>query len=115
MTDFRCTCWPNSEISPASGWWKPGEDLDERRLAGAVVADQPEHLALAQVQADVAQRRDRAEALGDVLDAQHVVGRARWLHCGRLDGVHSGFPRTRAIRYPSAIESRIAMPMKRSL
>ena len=72
------------------------EDLDERRLAGAVVADQAEHLALAQVQAHVAQRRDRAEALGDVLDAQDVVGRAVGLDGGGL-GAHAGFPRTRAM------------------
>ena len=91
------------------------EDLDERRLAGAVVADQPEHLALAQVQAHVAQRGDRAEALGEVLDAEHVVGCAVGLDSGRLHDVHTGFPRTRAMRYPSAIESRIAVPMKRSL
>jgi hypothetical protein len=50
-----------------------GEDLDQRRLAGAVVAQQSQHLALAQVQVDVAQRRDRAEALRDVLDAQDIV------------------------------------------
>ena len=49
------------------------QDLDQRRLAGAVVAEQPEHLALLEVQADVAQRRDRAEALGDVLAAQDLA------------------------------------------
>ena len=54
---------------------KAGDDLDQRRLARAVVAEQAEHLALAQVQVDVAQRRHGTEALGDVFDAQHVVGR----------------------------------------
>ena len=68
------------------------EDLHERRLAGAVVADQPEHLALAQVQADVAQRRHGAEALGQVLDAQHVVGRAVGLHGGRARRRSCGLP-----------------------
>ena len=75
-----------------------GEDLDERGLAGAVVADQPQHLALAQVHAHVAQRGDRAEALGEVLDAQHVVRRSARCHRGRLPDAHTGFPRTRAIR-----------------
>ena len=50
------------------------ERLDQRRLAGAVVAEQPEYLALLQVQADVAQCGHRAEALRDVLDAQYIVG-----------------------------------------
>ena len=54
---------------------KAAEDLDQRRLAGAVVAEQTEHLAFAQVQIDVAQCRHWAEALGDVFDAQHVVRR----------------------------------------
>ena len=54
---------------------KAADDLDERRLAGAVVAQQPQNLALAEMEVDVAQGRDRAKALGDVLDAQDVVGR----------------------------------------
>ena len=36
------------------GLLEAGEDLDQRRLAGAVVPQQPEHLALAQTQVDVA-------------------------------------------------------------
>ena len=35
-----------------------GEDLDQRRLAGAVVADQPDDLAAVDVQADAAERVD---------------------------------------------------------
>jgi hypothetical protein len=50
-----------------------GENLDQGRLARSVVAEQPEHLALAQVQADVSQRDRGAESLGDVLHTQHVV------------------------------------------
>jgi hypothetical protein len=53
------------------------DDLDQGRLAGAVVAEQPQHLALAEVQVDVAQRRDRAEALGDVLDLEDVLRQRR--------------------------------------
>ncbi len=58
------------------GLLEAADDLHQRRLAGAVVAEQPQHLALAQVQAEVAQRDDGPEALRDVLDAQHVVRRA---------------------------------------
>ena len=55
------------------GLLEAADDLHQRRLAGAVVAEQPEHLALAQVQVDVAQRDDGPEVLRDVLDAQDVV------------------------------------------
>ena len=55
------------------GLLEASEDLDQRRLAGAVVAQQTQHLALAQVEADVAQGGGGAEALADMLDAQHVV------------------------------------------
>ena len=39
------------------------QDLDERALAGSVVADEPEHLALAQDEVDAAEDDDRAEPL----------------------------------------------------
>ncbi len=39
--------------------------LDQRRLAGAVVADQRDDLAGMDIKLDVRQRRDRAELLGD--------------------------------------------------
>ena len=43
----RCrTASPSIRISPSSGSIDAGEDLDQRRLAGAVVAEQREHLAL---------------------------------------------------------------------
>ena len=35
-----------------------GEDLDQRRFAGAVVADEPERLAALDVEADALQRMD---------------------------------------------------------
>ena len=76
---------PSQEHLALVGLLEPADDLHQRRLARAVVAEQPEDLALAQVQVDVAQRGDRAEALGDVLDAQDVVG------CrGRRDDVLAG-------------------------
>ena len=42
-----------------------GDRLDQRRLAGAVVADERHHLALAHLEVDVAQRLDGAERLRD--------------------------------------------------
>src|SRR5215475_7413008 len=50
------------------------DDLQQGGLARAVVADQAEHLALLQAHVHVHQRRHRAVPLGDVLDAQDVVG-----------------------------------------
>ena len=48
-----------------AGAWRvePGEDLHQRRLAGAVVADDAEHFAALQLQADGIERGDRAEIL----------------------------------------------------
>ena len=54
------------ELDPAGiGHVGPGDDLGQRRLAGGIVADQPEHLAGEQVEIDAAQRLDGAEALPD--------------------------------------------------
>ena len=53
---------------------EPGQDLDQSGLAGAVVADQAEDLAPAQVQVHAPQRGHGAEAHGDVFDPQDVVG-----------------------------------------
>ena len=49
---------------------RTGHHADHRALARAVVADQPEHLAGAQFEADVVQRGHRAEALRDPLDRE---------------------------------------------
>jgi hypothetical protein len=43
---------------------EPAEDLDEGALTRAVVADEPEHLALAEVEVDAAEDDERTEALG---------------------------------------------------
>ena len=58
------------------GLVEAGQDLDQRRLARAVVADQAEHLAGAEVERDVLERCHDTEALADVLDANRV-GSAR--------------------------------------
>ena len=42
-----------------------GEDLDEGGLAGAVVADEGDHLAGVDPEVDVGERLDGAEALAD--------------------------------------------------
>jgi hypothetical protein len=47
-----------------------GEDLHQRRLAGAVVADQGDDLALIDIEVDVGQRPDGAEAFRDASDGQ---------------------------------------------
>ena len=45
-----------------------GEDLQERRLAGAVLAEQAEHLAGPHVERHVVERGDADEALAEALD-----------------------------------------------
>src|SRR5690606_32132984 len=47
-----------------------GDDLDEGRLAGAVVAEERHHLAARNVEGDAAERFDGAEALGDVVEPE---------------------------------------------
>ena len=82
------------------------QDLDERRLAGAVVADQAEALALAEAERDVDEGRDGAEPLREVLDPDR----------GRRVGAHCSLPRfrSRATCTLTTIEAMIAIPMIRS-
>ena len=47
--------------------------LDQRRLAGAVVADQPDDLVAADGEVDVAQRLDGAEILLHALEPDDVL------------------------------------------
>ena len=49
---------------------EPGEDVEDGGLAGAVGPDQPEDLALRHLEAHVGERRQPAEADGEILDAQ---------------------------------------------
>jgi hypothetical protein len=44
---------------------QPGDDLDQRRLACAVVSEQGKHLARADFEADVFERLNVAERLAD--------------------------------------------------
>ena len=50
------------------------QNLDQRRLAGAVVAEEPDDLALVDRQVDVLERLDAAVELGDVLHADEFFG-----------------------------------------
>ena len=53
------------------------DDVEHRRLAGAVGADDGADLALQDVEADVGERRDTAEAQSDAVDLQqHLAGGA---------------------------------------
>ena len=68
-----------------------GDDLDQRRLAGAVVAEQRHDLALADREADALQRFDGAEVLGDVVEHQQ-----RFAHAAIPLPVSRSRPRSRS-------------------
>jgi hypothetical protein len=69
------------------GLLEAGDDLHQRGLAAAVVAEQAERFALVQV--DVTQGDHGPEGLGDVLDAHDLVGcRGRRRVCGCLEAGH---------------------------
>ena len=53
------------------------QDLDEGALAGSVVSDEPEHLALAQREVDAAENDERAEALRHAAHLERELGRRR--------------------------------------
>ena len=53
------------EDRPLVGQVRPRDALDQRRLAGAVVADERDDLGRVDLEVDVGQRLDRAEALRD--------------------------------------------------
>src|SRR5262249_41929348 len=62
----------------AVGRLDAGQDAQQRRLAGAVLADQAETLAGGSGQIDPGQHRPIAVGLGDVARAKHRPG-----NCGR--------------------------------
>ena len=59
-------------MSPLVGGDGAGQHLDQRRLAGAVVAEQADDLALVDVEVDVVERLHAAVELADVLHADEV-------------------------------------------
>ena len=91
------------EDAAGVGLVEAADDLDQGRLAGAVVADEAEHLAPAQAQVDVGQGGDPAEALGHVLDPEGLAVRGA--------GGHVRPARRSLDRYTLAIiETTIATP-----
>jgi hypothetical protein len=63
-----------------------GEDLHQRRLAGAVLADQPENLAGGDMETHIFQRLHTGEGLADVFHPQQC---AVFVHCDRPLTAHS--------------------------
>ena len=59
-------------IAPLSRLHLPGEDLQQRRLAGAVLADERVHLARAHVQVRAAEGVDAAVALVHAVGAEDL-------------------------------------------
>ena len=82
---------PSSSTVPVAVGWKPGEHVEERRLAGAVGAEEAEDLAGRDLEADVRQGGDAAEVHRDVADHQPVGDlrvRGRAVGDGQPVGVH---------------------------
>ena len=50
----------------------PRNQVDRRRLAGAIVAQQTDDFACADVEAQVPQRRQRAKTLGDIVQFEKI-------------------------------------------
>ena len=57
-------------MRPESARLGAGDDFHQRRFAGAVVADERGHFALADFQIHRPQRLDRAECFADAVEAQ---------------------------------------------
>jgi hypothetical protein len=53
-----------------------GEDLDQRRLAGAILAEEGDHFAAAHGHADVVESLRTTEAFAQAIDPQHFELRA---------------------------------------
>ena len=70
--------WPSIRILPGGRRLEAGQHAQERGLAAARGAEQREELALVDVEADIVDRVDVAELLGDVLDPDEGL-RARVL------------------------------------
>ena len=80
------------KMRPEVGCEHAGHDLDQRRLAGAVVADQADDLVAADGEVDVAQRLDGAEILLHAFEADNrreILRLSAGLACGIV--VHFSF------------------------
>ena len=63
----KATGWPSSSMRPASGCDDAGHDLDQRRLAGAVLAEHGMDAAGLDREVGALERAHAAVALGDAL------------------------------------------------
>ena len=81
-----------------------GEHLDQRRLAGAVLAEQRMHLAGAHVEIDRIERQRAGEALGEAGDLEQgpVASSVMCLALARFDPLlqHGGELRSPPVRAP---------------
>ncbi len=68
------TSLPSMKIWPAVGRMGAGEHLDQRRLAGAVVANKTDDLARLGVEVDVAQRMNAAVPFFETDAADQCIG-----------------------------------------
>jgi hypothetical protein len=66
------------------GTVETGHDLDERRLAGAVLAEQRMHLSAVQGDVRFVERERSPEALGDPVHRQHDVALALGVRCHEI-------------------------------
>ena len=106
----RASSTPSRSTPPATSG-EAGDGVDDRRLAGAVGADQPGDLAGRDREREVVDRGDAAVAHGDVLHLEHLrAGRARLLGGQRrpAHGLASRRPPERT-HFSWAIDS-LAMP-----
>ena len=67
---------PRQRISPASALTSPARIFEQRRLAGAVLADERVRLALGDVEADAAERVHGAKGFLDAVELQAQA--AKW-------------------------------------
>ena len=68
------TCSPAPGDVPLVGLVRTGEDLDQGRLAGAVLAEQAVHLAGADVEVDAVEGADARELLDDAVHLEQRSG-----------------------------------------
>ena len=111
-----CGCAPSRRrrrSRRSSGVWMPDDALDERRLAGAVVADERHHLAGPDLEVDLGERLDGAEALRDPPQLEERErGRGRGgRHLAKEVGA---VPRTAPIRSRSYLQYFAYVPRQTS-
>ena len=84
LGEAKVTGLPSTRISPSVGVEQPVEHVHQRRLAGAVLAEQAVDLARLDGQVDVVVGRERPEPLGEPLDLQ--LHRCPSTTIGSVDG-----------------------------